>query len=81
MIMKKNILMIVVLSLSVVSVAFASAEPFASNLGQEKLSETSLTGVRCELGSKIIAKGGSDSGAASVSARSSAGSARAHSAN
>jgi len=72
--MKKNILLIVVLSLSVMSVAFASTESYSPNhLGEQKLSETASEGIKCEFAKGLTVKGSSDVASAPASAGSKAG--------
>ena len=78
--MKKNILMFVVLSLSVASIASASTEQFAAHLGEQKLSEITSGSYKCEFSHGNIVKEARNFGAAAVSAPASgsskAGSAR-----
>jgi hypothetical protein len=69
----KNILMILALSLSVVSVAHASTEQFASHLGEQKLSEITSGSYKCEFARGNIEKEAKNF---DVAAAASAGSAR-----
>jgi hypothetical protein len=75
--MKKNILMTVVLSLSVVSIASASTEQYALHLGEQKLSEITSGSYKCEFARGNVLKEERNSGVAAVSAPASRGSSKA----
>jgi hypothetical protein len=66
--MKKNILMGLLLSLSMVSLASASTEQFAGHLGEQKLSEITSGSYKCEFAKGNIEKEARNFGTASVSA-------------
>jgi hypothetical protein len=75
--MKKCILMIVVLSLSAMSAAFASTEQFDAHLGEQKLSEISSGSFKCEFAKGNILKEARSFGVAAVAAPASKGSSKA----
>ncbi len=66
-----------VLSLSVVSLSFASTEQFAAHLGEEKLSEISSGSYKCEFTRGNIEKESRGLGVVSISAPASSGSSKA----